>query len=216
MILILLGPPGAGKGAQSKMLVDRYDLVQLSTGDLLRQVVADGGPLADKVKAVMDAGQPVSDEMVIELLDAEIDKHPGKGLILDGFPRTVPQAKALDTMLGGRDLKVDAVVALHVPDDTVVQRISGRYSCQTCGAIYNDFFAPTEKEGVCDSCGGTDFLRRSDDNETTVRARLDAYRAKTEPIIPYYKERGLIRTVDGTPGPDAVFTSVAGVVDALR
>ena len=216
MILILLGPPGAGKGAQSKMLVDRYDLVQLSTGDLLRQVVAEGGPLADKVKAVMDSGQPVSDEMVIELLDAEIDKHPGKGLILDGFPRTVPQAKALDTMLGGRGLQVDGVVALHVPDDTVVQRISGRYSCKTCGAIYNDFFAPTKVDGVCDSCGATDFLRRSDDNETTVRARLDAYRAKTEPIIPYYDERGLLRTIDGTPEPDAVFTSVAAAVDALQ
>ena len=149
------------------------------------------------------------------MLENEIDGG-AKGVILDGFPRTVPQAEALDAMLGGRKLKVDAVVALHVPDDTVVQRISGRYSCQTCGAIYNDFFAPTQVQGVCDACGGTEFLRRSDDNETTVRARLDAYRAKTEPIIPYYKKRGLLRTVDGTPEPDMVFGDIAGIVDTLR
>ena len=216
MIIVLLGPPGAGKGAQAEMLESRYGLVSLSTGDLLRDVVTKGGPQADAVKAIMDAGDPVPDDMVLALLqDALTAQANEAGFILDGFPRTVPQAVELDALLTDAQQRVDAVVAIQVPDDVVVQRITGRFACSACGATYHDVFKQPRVPGVCDDCGYTGFTRRSDDNEETVRNRLAAYRAKTEPIIPYYRDRGLLHSVDGTPAPDAVFAAIAAILDPL-
>ena len=216
MIIVLLGPPGAGKGAQAEMLETRYRLMSLSTGDLLRDVVAAGGPQAETVKAIMDSGEPVPDDVVLGLLQDAMKAQEGEaGTILDGFPRTVPQAEALDALLTRDGLRVDAVIAIQVPDDVVVKRITGRFACAGCGATYHDVFKPTLTPGICDDCGYTGFTRRSDDNEETVRNRLAAYRAKTEPIIPYYRERGLLHTIDGTPPPDDVFEAITAVLDPL-
>jgi adenylate kinase len=212
-----LGPPGAGKGTQAKRLYDRRKLVQLSTGDMLRAEVASGSPLGKQAKQVMEAGQLVSDAIVIGIIDKRIDAPDCKsGFVLDGFPRTEKQAIALDEMLTRKGKKIDGVIELAVDEDALVERISGRFACAKCGAGYHDKFQRPKKEGVCDVCGGTEFTRRKDDNAETVKARLKAYHEQTAPILPYYKKKGLVNRVDGMADPDTVTKQIERVLSQIR
>jgi adenylate kinase len=196
-VVILLGPPGAGKGTQARMLEEDFGLIQLSTGDLLRSAVAAGTPAGLAAKAVMDAGSLVSDDIVLAVLqDRMAQPDVGKGIILDGFPRTDGQAAALDVLLVGAGQKVTAAISLEVDDAAMVDRVSGRSTCAACGEGYHDTFKRPAKEGVCDKCGGTAFKRRADDTAETVRARLQAYHAQTAPLIAYYEGKGVLQRVD--------------------
>jgi adenylate kinase len=198
MNIILLGPPGAGKGTQATRLVDERGMVQLSTGDMLRAAVKAGSPTGLKAKAVMDAGDLVSDEIVTGIIGEALDAlSPETGVIFDGYPRTAAQAVSLDEILTARDRTLDHVVELVVDEDALVDRITGRYTCAKCNAGYHDRHLKPAKDGVCDNCGGTEFKRRPDDNEETVRTRMAEYRGKTAPILPIYEARGLVRKVDG-------------------
>ncbi|HWI26114.1 MAG TPA: adenylate kinase [Stellaceae bacterium] len=198
MNIILLGPPGAGKGTQAKRLEEKYGLTQLSTGDMLRAERKSGSDLGRKVQEVMDAGQLVSDDLIIELIAHRIDQlEGGKGFILDGFPRTVPQAEALDRMLKEKGLRLDSVIEMTVDEAALVDRIAGRFSCAKCGASYHDRYHRPKSEGVCDVCGSRDFVRRADDNPEAVKTRLEAYRRQTAPILPYYRAKGVLHPVDG-------------------
>jgi adenylate kinase len=195
--LILLGPPGAGKGTQARMLMERFGLVQLSTGDLLRGAVAAGTEAGLAARAVMEKGELVSDEIVLAVLKERLDQPDvAAGTILDGFPRTAAQAEALDALLAERGEQIDAVVSLEVDDEAMVERVSGRYTCAACGEGYHDSFKQPAVEGICDNCGGTEMKRRADDNAETVRTRLSAYHADTAPLIDYYAARG---TLTGIP-----------------
>ncbi|MEY3308667.1 MAG: hypothetical protein RLZZ413_2705 [Pseudomonadota bacterium] len=196
-VVILLGPPGAGKGTQARMLEEDFGLIQLSTGDLLRSAVAAGTPAGLAAKAVMEAGSLVSDDIVLAVLqDRMAQPDVGKGIILDGFPRTDGQAAALDVLLVGAGQKVTAAISLEVDDAAMVDRVSGRSTCAACGEGYHDTFKRPAKEGVCDKCGGTAFKRRADDTAETVRARLQAYHAQTAPLIAYYEGKGVLQRVD--------------------
>ena len=196
-VLILLGPPGAGKGTQARMLEDKFGLVQLSTGDLLRAAVAAGTEAGKAAKAVMEAGDLVSDEIVIAILrDRLVEDDCAKGVILDGFPRTTVQAEALDALLTETGQKINAAISLEVDDAEMVTRISGRYTCGSCGEGYHDSFKQPKTEGVCDNCGGTEMKRRADDNAETVGQRLEAYHAQTAPLIAYYDNSGALKTID--------------------
>ncbi len=198
MNIILLGPPGAGKGTQARILMDEMGLVQLSTGDMLRAAVAAGSEVGNKAKAVMEAGELVSDEIVIGVVADRLDEPDAKaGVIFDGFPRTAAQAEALDRLLAGKGLTLGAVVSMDVNDDLLVDRVSGRFTCGACGEGYHDTHKRPATEGVCDHCGASEFKRRADDNAETVRARLTAYHADTAPLIGYYTGTGKLRTVDG-------------------
>ena len=199
MRLILLGPPGGGKGTQAKLLQDTYGLVQLSTGDMLRAAVTSGSEIGKKAKAVMEAGQLVSYEIVIGIISDRIRQPDAeKGFILDGFPRTVAQAEALDAMLGDLGITIDAAIEVQVPDELIVERITGRFTCAKCGAGYHEKFQRPKIDGKCDACGASEFSRRADDNAQTVRSRLDAYHAQTAPILPFYGKKGVLKVVDGT------------------
>ena len=205
MNLILFGPPGAGKGTQAKRLQETHGIVQLSTGDMLRAEVDSGSELGLQAKEIMEAGQLVPDDLIIAMISSRIDQEDCKdGFILDGFPRTKPQAEALDSMLTEKGLDIDHVIEIKVDDDAMVKRIAGRFTCTVCGAGYHDEFQKPEKDGICNQCGGTEFTRRADDNAETVTARLRAYHDQTSPIFSYYKKKGLMEEVDGMAEIDAV------------
>ncbi len=205
MNLILLGPPGSGKGTQAKRLEQKYGLVQLATGDMLRAVVRSGSALGLEVKSIMDSGRLVPDAILIAMIGERIAEPDCRnGFILDGFPRTVPQAEALDAMLAEHGTKLDHVILLEVDEAALIDRLSGRFTCRTCGASYHDRYHRPEREGVCDICGSREFERRADDRPEAVKTRLEAYRRQTAPILPYYRARGIIRQVDGMAEIDTV------------
>jgi len=211
--VILLGPPGAGKGTQAKRLEEKHGLVQLSTGDMLRAERSSGSELGRKVQAIMDGGALVSDGIMIAMIEKRIAAPDCvKGFILDGFPRTVPQAEALDAMLARRGLRLDHVIEMVVDDKALVDRISGRFSCSRCGASYHDRYKQPKVAGVCDVCGNRDFVRRADDKPEAVAVRLDAYNRQTAPLLPYYRGRGILRQVDGMADMDEVTRQIEAVL----
>jgi adenylate kinase len=213
--IILLGPPGAGKGTQAQRLVSNRGMLQLSTGDMLREAVAQDTPTGRHAKAVMDAGELVSDEIVSALIGDELDAMPAtQGAIFDGYPRTAAQAASLDAILQSRGRRLDRVIELNVDEDALVVRITGRFTCATCGKGYHDKFERPQVEGTCDKCGGHEFKRRPDDNEATVRTRMAEYRAKTAPILPLYEARGLVARVDGMADIDEVTSVIEGLLVA--
>jgi adenylate kinase len=211
--LILLGPPGAGKGTQAKLVQDNYKIVQLSTGDMLRAEVAAGSELGRTAKAIMEKGGLVPDDLIVKMIEGRIAKPDCKnGFILDGFPRTIPQAEALDAMLKKSGLKIDHVVEMRVDDEAMVNRITGRYTCAKCGAGYHDTLQVPKVKGVCDKCGGKEFTRRADDNADTVRSRLKAYHAQTAPIAEYYRKKGNLKGVDGMASIPEVTRQIAAIL----
>jgi len=228
--LILLGPPGAGKGTQAKRLEGTRGLVQLATGDMLRAAVAQATEHGKQAKAVMERGDLVSDDIVVAIISErldqpdldqpdldkpDLDKPDGGGFVLDGFPRNVAQAEALDGMLQSKDMKLDAVIEMKVEDEALVERISGRFACAKCGKTYHDRFDPPKTPGVCDACGSTEFVRRDDDNAETVRSRLQVYHRQTSPLVDYYGAQGKLETVDGMASMDEVTRQLEEVLDRL-
>lgn len=211
--IVFTGAPGCGKGTQARILKEKIAIAHLSTGEMLRAEAAKGTPLGLEIKELIDGGNLVPDEMIIKMLSERIDQDDCKnGFILDGFPRTLPQAEVLEEMLSKKGIKLDAVIEIQVPDEIIMERILGRYSCMTCGAGYHDKFQKPKIYGVCDVCGGTDFYRRLDDNRTTVQNRLINYRALTYPTIPYFEKKGLLRCVDGTGTIEAVSKKIDSVL----
>jgi adenylate kinase len=213
MNLILLGPPGAGKGTQAQLLVHSHGLVQLSTGDMLRAEVRSGSALGRRVDEVMKSGALVSDDIVIEAIEKRIAApEAANGVILDGFPRTVPQAQALDAMLQKHGRKLDHVILMEVDEAALVDRLAGRFSCRNCGAAYHETNNRPRKDGVCDNCGGTDFVHRPDDRPETVTKRFEVYRRDTAPILPYYRDRGILKTIDGMGEIDDVAQAIEAIL----
>jgi len=213
MNLILLGPPGAGKGTQAKRLQEAHGLVQLATGDMVRAAIASGSELGKKIKEIYDAGRLVSDDIIIAMI-AERIAAPGtaRGFILDGFPRTVPQAEALDAMLAEHGRALDHVILIEVDEAVLIDRVSGRCSCSKCGALYHERNHPPKIDGECDNCGATDFVRRADDRPEALATRFAAYRNQTAPILPYYRARGILRSVDGMAPIDEVRRQIEAVL----
>lgn len=212
MNIILLGPPGAGKGTQAKRLQEKHGLVQLSTGDMLRELKNSGSELGAQAKEIMDAGKLMPDDLMIEMISQRIDAPDcATGFILDGFPRTTPQAEGLDKMLADKGLKLDSVIEMAVDEAALIARVVGRYSCAKCGAGYHDIFQKPAKDSVCDNCGSEEFSRRADDNEETMRNRLATYHEQTAPILPYYRDKGVLKTIDGM----AAIDDVTGQIEAI-
>jgi len=217
MNLILLGPPGAGKGTQAKRLQETHGLVQLATGDMVRAVIASGSELGQRVKAIYDAGRLVPDDIIIDMIAARIDEPDcAGGFILDGFPRTVPQAEALDAMLAERGRKLDHVILMEVDEAELIARIVGRLICPVCGASYHEHFNRPRVDGKCDNCGGADLVHRADDRPEAVATRLEAYRNQTAPILPYYRARGILRSVDGMASIDEVTRQIEAVLRSAK
>ena len=213
MNLILLGPPGAGKGTQAKRLQEAHGLVQLATGDMVRAAIASGSALGRKIKEIYDAGRLVSDDIIIDMIAERIAApDTARGFILDGFPRTVPQAEALDRMLAEHGRALDRVILIEVDEPALIDRLSGRFSCGKCGALYHERNHPPKVEGACDNCGATDFVRRADDRPEALATRFAAYRNQTAPILPYYRQRGILRTVDGMAEIDEVTRQIEAVL----
>jgi adenylate kinase len=214
MNIILLGPPGAGKGTQAQRLQRDRGMIQLSTGDMLRAAVASGSELGTKAKAIMEKGELVPDDLMVGLIEDRITQpDAAQGFILDGFPRTEAQAKALDRMLAKTGKKLDRVVEMEVDEKALTERIVGRFTCAKCGTGYHDKFKRPKVEGVCDVCGSTEFARRKDDNAETMKTRMAAYRAQTEPLLPYYAARGVLRRVDGMAAMDEVYRQISRVLE---
>jgi len=208
MRIVLLGAPGAGKGTQAKKLIEKYSMPQISTGDLLRAAVAAGSELGLKAKAFMDKGELVPDSVVLGMVEERLKKDDcKKGFILDGFPRNTAQAKALDDMLKTLGMPIDAALSVDVPLDDLMKRLTGRRTCKECGQMYNVYFSPSAKEGICDKCGAS-LYQRDDDKEETIKKRLDVYTAQTAPLMDYYQSQGLVKAVSGTGSIDEIFGRV--------
>ncbi|MBU4320303.1 MAG: adenylate kinase [Nitrospinae bacterium] len=208
MRIVLLGAPGAGKGTQAKKLIDNYGIPQISTGDILRQNVADGTPLGKEAKSYMDRGELVTDRVVLGLVEDRLKKDDcKKGYILDGFPRNTAQAEALDKILASLGMSLTGALSVDVPKDDLMKRLTGRRTCKGCGQMYNIYFSLPKKEGVCDKCGG-ELFQRDDDKEETIRKRLDVYDAQTAPLIDYYKKKGILKSVMGIGNIDEIFKKV--------
>lgn len=216
MIVILLGPPGAGKGTQAERLVARHGFRQISTGEMLRAEAARGSLVGREAKVIMDKGELVPDAMIVRLLGERIAAESGHDVILDGFPRTVPQAEALDRMLADRGLRLAGVIVIEVDDARLTERIVGRFTCATCGAGYHERFHPTRVPGVCDRCGGIKFVRRADDTPATVTARLAAYHRQTAPLLPYYRRQGKLYPIEGMAGIEEVAEAIGRVLEGLE
>ena len=213
MNIILLGPPGSGKGTQAKRIEQTHSIVQLSTGDMLRATTASDSEFGRRVKAIMDSGQLVPDDIIVEMIDRRIaEPDCRKGFILDGFPRNVPQAEALDAMLAAHGLKLDHVIVLDVDEAALVDRLSGRFSCNHCGASYHERYNRPRRDGICDVCGSTEFVCRADDRPEAVKARFEVYRHQTAPILPYYASRGILRRVNGMADIDTVTREIEKVL----
>jgi len=213
MRIVLLGAPGAGKGTQAKKLIEKYAIPQISTGDILRENVAKGTPLGKEAKSYMDAGKLVPDSVVLGLVEDRLKKDDcKKGFILDGFPRNTSQADALDKMLSGLGMPLQSAISIDVSFDDLMKRLTGRRTCKSCGQMYNIYFSPPKKEGVCDKCGG-ELYQRDDDKEETIKKRLEEYQAKTAPLIDYYKGKGILHSINGTGSIDEIFAKVCAVVE---
>lgn len=217
MRLVLLGPPGAGKGTQAQWLKERFGIPHLSTGDMLREAVAAGSEIGRQAKAVMERGELVSDAIMVGVIRERLNQPDcARGFILDGFPRTLAQAEALDALLAERGEKLDAVIEFAVEPEVLVARIAGRFACAKCGAGYHERFKRPRVEGVCDVCGSTEFVRRADDNEEAVRRRLQAYLEQTAPLVAFYRARGVLRTVDGMASISEVSNAIARALEDVR
>ncbi len=213
MRLVFLGAPGAGKGTQAKKLVEKYGIPQISTGDLLRAAVAQGTPLGKEAKSYMDRGELVPDQVVLGMVKERISQDDcKKGFILDGFPRNVAQAEALDKMLAEMNIPLDLALNVDVPFEDLMKRLTGRRTCKSCGQMYNIYYSPSKVEGKCDKCGG-ELFQRDDDKEETIKKRLDVYRAQTEPLIDYYSKKGILKNVSGTGSIDEIFNSICAILE---